>query len=56
MRNKLLEQDFARSSWLLEHRFNEVDDLVRFWAVFKKRQTFCPDIEKVDGDVWTNIF
>ena len=42
--------------WLLEHRIDDVAILVKYWSVYKTRQTFCPEIEKVDGEVWSDIW
>ena len=46
------EQDLAHALWMLEKQINSAHDLIKFWAVFKKRQVECPDIEKFPEKTW----
>jgi len=50
MKNPLIEQDLGPALWMLENQINTVNDLVRFWGIFKTRQTDCPRIERLYTD------
>lgn len=45
---QVMKQDFYRARFLLQNRFNTVDDFLRYWAFAGPCMEKCPRIEKLN--------